>query len=41
VRRESDHFHPVICEGLQCLHLYVNGTVVHEQNNFFLCEFFI
>jgi hypothetical protein len=34
VRRESDHFHPVICELLQCLRLHMNGTLVHEQNSF-------
>jgi hypothetical protein len=31
VQRESDYFHPVICEHLQCLQLYMNGTIVHEQ----------
>jgi hypothetical protein len=41
VRRESDDFHSVICDCLQCLRLYMNGTTVHEQNSFFICEFFI
>jgi hypothetical protein len=41
VRRESDDFQPVICERLQCLHLCMNGTIVHEQNSLFICEFFI
>jgi hypothetical protein len=41
VRRQSGYFDPVICERLQCRHLYMNGTIVHEQNSFFICEFFI
>jgi hypothetical protein len=41
VRRESDHFHPVICEHLHCLRLYMNGKIVQEQSSFFICEFFI
>jgi hypothetical protein len=26
---------------LQCLHLYMHGTIVYEQNSFLTCEFFI
>jgi hypothetical protein len=38
VRRESDHFHSVIFQRLQCLRRYMNGTIAHKQNSFFICE---
>jgi hypothetical protein len=41
VRRENGHFHPVLCERLQCFRLDMNGIIVPEQNSFFIGEFFI
>jgi hypothetical protein len=41
MRRESYDFHLMICKHLQCLRSHMDGILLHQQDSFLVCEFFI
>jgi hypothetical protein len=39
VRGKSNDFHPMICQHLERLGMHMDGTIVHEEDSFFVSEF--